>query len=433
MSQGLPRKIRLAFIGQSLVATLVITLAILLGGIAVRQSLLYTYLTTEADAFRAARRDNPDQPLPHNSMLRGYLAANNAAHRLPDSVRGLSPGLHAFTPGGDVVLIDPDPRGTLYLVHDPRLIDRAVFWTALCALLVALLVSYLSSWLTYRTSKRLVAPVSWLANRVSSWDPREPDASALSPDRLPPESAIEVRRLAAALRGLAARLGEFVQRERAFTRDASHELRTPLTVIRVATDLMLADTELTPRQTRSLTRVQRAAYDMEAVIEAFLILARESEIEPQSERLRVREIVEHEVERARPYIEGKPVELEIVEEAVPDVVAPRHVLNVIIGNLLSNATRYTDRGRITVQLHRDRIEVRDSGIGMSAETLAKAFDPFFRVDQDRLRGKGIGLSIVHRLGERFGWPVTLTSVPGEGTTAVVHFVPAAGPADVGHA
>lgn len=433
MSQGLPRKIRLAFIGQSLVATLVITLAILLGGIAVRQSLLYAYLTSEAEAFRAARRDDPAHPLPHNAMLRGYLAGDAGASGLPEPVRALTPGLHAFTPAGDVVLVDPDPRGTLYLVHQPALIDRAVFWTALCALLVALLVSYLSSWLTYRTSKRLVAPVSWLANRVSHWDPREPDASALAPERLPPESAIEVRRLAAALRGLAARLAEFVQRERAFTRDASHELRTPLTVIRVATDLMLADPDLTPRQTRSLTRVQRAAYDMEAVIEAFLILARESEIEPQSERLQVREIVEHEVERARPYIEGKPVELEIVEEAVPDVVAPRHVLNVIIGNLLSNATRYTDRGRITVQLHHDRIEVRDSGIGMSAETLAKAFDPFFRVDQDRLRGKGIGLSIVRRLGERFGWPVTLTSVPGEGTTAVVHFASATGAVDVDHA
>ena len=70
----------------------------------------------------------------------------------------------------------------------------------------------------------------------------------------------------------------------------------------------------------------------------------------------------------------------------------------------------------------DRLMVRDTGIGMSAETLAKAFQPFYRADLSREEGKGMGLSIVRRLGDRFGWPVTLTSAPGEGTTAVIHFV-----------
>ncbi len=71
----------------------------------------------------------------------------------------------------------------------------------------------------------------------------------------------------------------------------------------------------------------------------------------------------------------------------------------------------------------DRIEIRDTGIGMSPETLVKAFDPFYRADLTREEGKGMGLSIVRRLGDRFGWPVTLTSIPGEGTTAIIHFVP----------
>lgn len=428
MPQGLPRKIKLAFIGQALVATLVISLGILLGGIGVRQILLHSLLAHEAAAFREAYRRDAAHPLPNTTMLTAYLAPpDGRGAALPEVLRGVSPGLHAFAPGGRAVFVDRGPQGSLYLVYDSSLLDRAVFWTATVTLLLALLVMYLSSWLTYRTSKRLVAPVSWLANVVSRWDPRQPDPAALAPDHLPAESATEVRRLAHALRGLARRVADFVQRERDFTRDASHELRTPLTVIRVATDLMLAEPELPARHQRSLGRVQRAARDMEAVIEAFLVLARESEVEPQSERLPVREIVDKEVERVRPLLQDRPVELRVVDDGAPDLFAPRHVLNVIIGNLLNNATRYTERGEIRVVLNPDRIEVHDSGIGMSSEALAKAFDPFFRVDPDQLEGKGIGLSIVHRLGERFGWPVTLASTPGEGTVAVVHFPAAAQP------
>ena len=89
-----------------------------------------------------------------------------------------------------------------------------------------------------------------------------------------------MRKLSRALTGLSERIGDFVQRERNFTRDASHELRTPLTVIRVATDLMLADPDLPPRMQRSLARMQQAGRDMEAVIEAFLILAREADVAP---------------------------------------------------------------------------------------------------------------------------------------------------------
>lgn len=422
MPQGLPRKIKLAIIGQALVATLVISLGVLLGGIGVRQTLLHSLLRHEAATFRELQQRDPRHPLPDSASLTGYLVdPRGAGATLPPVLRSVSPGLHAFAGDERVVFVDPDPAGTLYLVYDPSLIDRAVTWTAAVALVLALLATYLTSWLTYRTSKRLVAPVSWLANVVSRWDPRQPDPAALAPDHLPRDSAIEVRRLAHALRGLARRVGDFVQRERDFTRDASHELRTPLTVIRVATDLLAGDPDIGDRQRRSLARVQRAARDMEGVIEAFLILARESEVEPQRERLDVREIVEAELERARPLLQGKPIELRLEAVEAPDLHAPRHVLHVMLGNLIANAARFTEHGEIVVRMNPECIEVRDTGVGMPPEVLAKVFDPFFRVDPDRLEGKGIGLSIVRRLGERFGWPVTLSSAPGEGTVATIHF------------
>jgi signal transduction histidine kinase len=212
-----------------------------------------------------------------------------------------------------------------------------------------------------------------------------------------------------------------VQRERDFTRDASHELRTPLTVIRVATDLMLADPASSPRAQRSLARMQRAGRDMEAVIDAFLILAREADIAPLSEEFEVRDVIDHEVERVRPLLAGRPIELSVVDNGAPRLFAPPHVLAVMVGNLLSNAARFTDAGHIELRLASDRIEVRDSGIGMTPDTLTKVFNPFYRADITREEGRGMGLSIARRLGERFGWPVSLSSEPGRGTTAVIRF------------
>ena len=422
MPQGLPRKIKLAFIGQALTATLVIVLGVGLGGVLVRQWLLNEHLQAEAHAFWDGYRADPAHPLPRNAMTIAYLErAGIRNDTLPKGVRELHAGLNAFSPKERVVYVDRQPEGAFYLVFSPLLVDRAILWTELTAILLSLGVVYLTTWLTYRTSKRLVVPVTWLAREVSQWDPRAPDAHTLAPTNLPDEAGSEVQGLSQALSGLAARIARFVQRERDFTRDASHELRTPLTVIRMATDLMLADPDMGPRVQRSLGRIQLAGRDMEMVIDAFLILAREGDIEPAREPFEVRDIVEGEVARVQPLLADKQVELRVVDEGAPRLLAPPQVLKVMLGNLLSNAVNFTEHGQIELHLFPDRIEVRDSGIGMSPEAISKAFDPFYRADISRPEGKGIGLSIVGRLAERFGWPVTLTSTPGLGTIAEIRF------------
>lgn len=427
MPNGLPRKIRLAFILQALLGSLVITIGVLVAILVVRHEVLSDRMEREADLFWAAYSADRSHPMPRTSGMSSYLDVPGAPDpALPDSLRGARPGLHWLptTLSGEArrsVYIDRRPEGTFYLTLDTRHIDQAILLTGFVSLLLSLATTFLVSWLTYRISRRLVAPVSWLAHEVSRWDPRDPDASSIKPRNLPEDAGEEVRQLSRALVGLADRVGEFVERERDFTRDASHELRTPLTVIRMATDMMLDDPGISARSLRSLGRVQRASRDMEAVIDAFLILAREADIAPQAARFEVIDIVREEVERVRPLLEGRPVELEVVDEGAPTLFAPPHALNVMLRNLLVNAVTFTERGRIEVRVGPDRLEVRDTGIGMSPETLAKAFEPFYRADNSREEGKGMGLSIVRRLGERFGWPATLSSAPGEGTIAVIHF------------
>lgn len=423
MAQGLPRKIKVAFILQAVIASLVIVVGVFAINQSLKQQFLERRLQTQADRYWDAWQRNPGGALPMGMVLRGHIVPAGAAAALPPEFAGLEKRVEGFhkLSDGRTAYIDDRPVGRLYLSYDTGFLDELTLWLAVVPIAFALMAIWAVSWLTYRASRTLVEPVSWLAREVSQWDPQQPDAGALAPERLPRTVDGEVRQLADALHTLAARIGAFVARERAFTRDASHELRTPLTVIRVAADLLIADPDLPPRTQRSLQRIQGAARDMGAVIDAFLVLAREADVAPQSEDFNVRDVVYEEAANVRPLLARKPVQLEVIEEAPLRLHAPPRVLGVMVGNLLGNACQFTDEGKIEVRIGADRIVVRDTGIGMNRDELEKAFEPFYRADPANPIGKGIGLSIVGRLGERFGWPVTLESVPGEGTTATIVF------------
>src|SRR5690348_7563729 len=184
------------------------------------------------------------------------------------------------------------------------------------------------------------AAVITLANAVRGWNPNQPDASAFDPASLELEDA-DVAVLAKALHTLASRLEDFVERERNFTRDASHELRSPLTVIKVAADVLNEDGELEPFGARAVARIKRAVRDMEALIEAFLILARESDQGLPEEDFVVNLAAEEEIDRARDLVAGKPVEIHFVQDAHFALHAPPRVFAVLVSNLLRNACAYT--------------------------------------------------------------------------------------------
>ncbi len=423
MPHGLSRKLRIAFILQAVMVSLAIVLAVYLTSAVIKHSLMSTALQEEADHFWQLYAASSAQPPPNTFNLRGYLVQRgHSEFILPENLRGLKPGFHEFRKDDQLVLVDERPEGRLYLVFIRSQAERMTFWFGTLPIISMLVAIYVVSWLTYRASKRALSPINWLARQVMQWDPRRPDVSNLAPDRLPAEVQGEARQLASALHGLVQRVSEHVARERDFTRDASHELRTPLTVIRVASDMAMAE-QPPPRVARSLQRIQRAGRDMEAVIDAFLILAREAEIEPQREDVEVAEVMVEEVENARALLVGKPVELDITCHAHPILHAPPRVFRVVVSNLLRNACSYTDQGRIDVLVEEDRVVVRDTGIGMSKETIERVFEPFFRADPSRPQGSGLGLSIVSRLCQRFGWKVELDSVPGQGTAATIRFVP----------
>jgi len=384
----------------------------LLEGLLVRQA-----LSEEAAHFWSQRSKDATFPLPATLNLTGYL------DHAPPPLSGLATGYHELTMDGvEVVVCVTEHNGQrLYLVFDQSGVGRLATVFGLLPLAMVLLVLYLSNWFVFRASRRAFSPVIALARAVRGLDPAVPDPAQLDPTRLPRDADDEVRELADALARYAQRLNEFVTRERDFTRDASHELRSPLTVILVAAGVLEADPAIGEAGRRSLARIVRAARDMEELTSAFLLLARESQTGLQLEEACVNEAVSEEIERARLVAAGKPIHSRVIATHDLYVDAPEKVLPVLLGNLLRNAFSYTDVGVVTVEIGAESVVIRDTGVGIAPEQLNAMYQPFVRGDSDRRGGHGVGLTIVRRLSDRFGWSVAIDSHPGVGTRVEIRF------------
>ena len=126
---------------------------------------------------------------------------------------------------------------------------------------------------------------------------------------------------------------------------------------------------------------------------------------------------------------GKGLELSAeVDQAVPaHLRGDPHRLNQILVNLTTNAIKFTERGRVAVNIGRPdtdhwQIKVSDTGPGLSAEAQTYIFEPFRQVESlttREHRGVGLGLSIVKRLVELMGGDITLASQVGRGSTFTV--------------
>lgn len=420
---GIRRKLWVVFVLQVVAISFATVLGVFGAATVLEDVLIRRALTGEADFFWQRRAQEPEAPAPQTNNMTGYLVAAGASTQdLPAVLRPLQPG-YQRVPGenGEILAFVADgPSGRLYLVFNPEQIGRLAFLFGFIPLILVLIIIYITTWLAYRASRRALSPVVALAKVVRDWDPKEPDLAALSPERLSSDPDGDVETLARALHGFASRIEEFVARERDFTRDASHEMRSPLTVIKVAAEV-LQEEELSPFGQRTVVRIQRSAQDMEALMEAFLILAREADTGLPEEDFIVNDIVREEVERAQPLVAGRPLTLALDEPGAFALHAPPKVLAVLVGNLIRNACLYTESGEVRTTIGMDFIRIQDSGIGMSEEEVARAFQPFFRGGRSRRGGHGVGLTIVKRLSDRFSWPVEMTSEMGHGTSVTIHF------------
>jgi len=216
-----------------------------------------------------------------------------------------------------------------------------------------------------------------------------------------------------------------------FVANASHELRTPLATLRAAVDSLAADAgdpdhvagvaAILDRHVRRLEGLTEDLLDLHSVEGA----GRRPALEPISAGSIADWIRSQFAERAA----GRGLALEAAAGAPDDTFASdRHVLELILRNLIDNAIKFTPAGgRVACDIRRDagrmRLRVADTGVGIRPEDRPHLFERFFQADASRTggaaRGSGLGLAIVKHACERLGATVSIESEPGRGTTAIV--------------
>lgn len=240
----------------------------------------------------------------------------------------------------------------------------------------------------------------------------------------------EISALAATFDSMFDRLQRSFEAEKQLTADASHELRTPVTVIISQCEYVLEHSKNEQELRDAFTVILRQAQKMSGLIAQMLTLARADrgfeKLHPETFNLS--EMVEIIADEQRAAAQEK--DISIIIEMEPDIIvkADQTMIARLVINLLSNALQYGHpKGVAHITLRRSgdwvTLQVRDNGIGISAEHLPKIWDRFYRADTSRTGGSGtgLGLAMVKWIAEAHGGSVSAESAPGLGSTFTFSF------------
>jgi CheY-like chemotaxis protein len=211
-----------------------------------------------------------------------------------------------------------------------------------------------------------------------------------------------------------------------FLAAASHDLRQPLQALILM--LRLLESRASDTKTSELVGDAQGALDIMArLLNALLDMSKLDAglVAPDMAPFDAGALLKRLGRQFEPQADEKGIELRVV---APDVWGMSDVglLERIIENLLANAVRYTDEGRVLLGCRRRgdrlRIEVWDTGVGIAEDQQAEIFAEFHQIgnaERNLARGLGLGLAIVDRLATLLGHPIDLRSVPGGGSVFTV--------------
>jgi two-component system, OmpR family, sensor kinase len=271
----------------------------------------------------------------------------------------------------------------------------------------------------------------WLARKALGPVARmASEADAIEIDRLHeriavPRAADELGHLAMTLNAMLGRLQRGVAEQRRLVADASHELRTPLAVMRAELDVSLRDDDVAGEARETLESTREEVDRMSRTVDNLLTLARadDGRLELLRTRVELGEAIDAATRPLLPLAEHKDVRVEIGGEPAEAVADPLHVHQALT-NLIENAIKFTaPGGTVRISAWRDGREVgvtvADDGPGIPAESLARVFDRFYRVDPARRRdagGSGLGLAICREVARAHGGRITVDSEEGRGSS-----------------
>jgi signal transduction histidine kinase len=306
---------------------------------------------------------------------------------------------------------------------------------ALGSIALALALGYVISWSMIGPVKEIEARL----NRIAAGDFAQ-RVHVVNRDELGALAA-NVNRMCEELGRLYQQLQSFSENKSQFIANVSHELRTPLNAIIGLTEMMVTNAARfgTEKALEPLKRVHNAGTHLLGLINQVLDLSKieAGKLELSSESVSLAPLIDEVVGTARQLAEQNKNRLVIeAQDNLGILTVDPMRLRQILLNLLSNACKFTKQGDVTLRARRVadgrhwvELAVADSGIGMTADQLAKLFQEFSQADASTAKhygGTGLGLAITRKLARMMEGDVTVTSEPGKGSVFTVR-LPATAP------
>ena len=233
----------------------------------------------------------------------------------------------------------------------------------------------------------------------------------------------EVGNLAHSFNGMLDKLDKSFNSQKQFTANAAHELKTPLAIMQSSMDVLKLDKEPNIEGYKeNLEYMEQSVKSLVEIVNELLLLARDSE-DCFTGYVKINHIVDNVIGQLDPIIKEKEISVSI-ENAQCEVLGNERLLYHLFFNLVENAIKYNKHnGTISIIVtqigDRVKVEISDTGIGMTEEELVNIFDPFYCIDKSRSKengGYGLGLSLVKSIIEKQNGEIRVTSELGKGTS-----------------
>jgi signal transduction histidine kinase len=418
LKRGLRLRVALAFAVFCIIVVGTLGISLYIASDDIEEAHIEQIMETEMDYLLQRYRESADFVPQVGSNLEKYIVHDPAdeAH-LPSYLQGLNYRRHKVFRGPEEIRVAVrHVDGVKFIVayeiglHDQRQqeLRLLIVLSLLSVVGVALVVGYLLAGL-------LVKQVTDLAERVRHLAPGDVQGATM----IQPGQDEEVAQLAHALDDYQNRITRMLRREQEFTANVSHELRTPITTILTSCELLVTEPGFSERARVRIGMIEAAAGRMGEQLQALLFLAREQALGIM-EPVALAECVYDAVEPVCTEIYRKRLLFEVAVEPKAVLTLNRQALHTALVNLLRNAVQYTERGFIRVAFSQKRLSISDSGIGIEPYYLPLLYERFFR-GSTQGEGLGIGLAIVKRICDHYGWIIDVESTPGKGSTFHITF------------
>ena len=343
-----------------------------------------------------------------------FFATSSIEFAIPAQFSRTQPGFSEVVNGDEAFYVYTREVGSeRYLLvqeqHEFEAREQVLF----DVVLAGFLLSVAGAWLLGRiVAKKVMAPVTRLAQQVQHRDQLHPIAPLLAPDY----ADDEIGHLASAFDSTLVQLRRSLERERLFTSDVSHELRTPLMIVSSSCELLEAS-PLGTRESEQVARIGRAAEEMSDLVQTFLTLARSKPEEASlAGEATLESVADEQGKRWGAAILDKGLRFELLIEDIDATPYNHTFLRTVMSNLLRNALHYTDEGWVRLIIGKGGFRIEDSGPGIPLDQHERIFDPFVRGDHPRGEGLGLGLSLVKRICAHQGWTIRVCDLPPCGSS-----------------